>query len=29
MLVSAKTGDGIEEWSDWLVKLASPAEAHV
>ena len=29
MLVSATTGDGIEEWRDWLVKLASPAEAHV
>jgi hydrogenase nickel incorporation protein HypB len=24
MLVSAKTGDGIEEWRDWLVKVASP-----
>ena len=29
MLVSAKTGDGLEEWRDWLVKLASPAEARV
>jgi hydrogenase nickel incorporation protein HypB len=29
MLVCAKTGDGIEEWRDWLVKLASPTEAHV
>jgi hydrogenase nickel incorporation protein HypB len=29
MLVSAKTGDGIEEWRDWLVKLASPVRAMV
>jgi hydrogenase nickel incorporation protein HypB len=27
MLVSAKTGDGVEEWRDWLVGLASGAEA--
>ena len=24
MLVSAKTGEGIEEWRDWLVRVASP-----
>ena len=29
MLVSAKTGDGIEEWRDWLVKLASPVREMV
>jgi hydrogenase nickel incorporation protein HypB len=29
MLVSARSGDGIDEWRDWLVRLASPAEARV
>jgi hydrogenase nickel incorporation protein HypB len=29
MLVSAKTGAGIEEWRDWLVKLASPVREMV
>jgi hydrogenase nickel incorporation protein HypB len=29
MLVSAKTGDRIEEWRDWLVKLALPVRAMV
>jgi hydrogenase nickel incorporation protein HypB len=27
ILVSAKTGDGIDEWRDWLSKLASRVEA--
>jgi hydrogenase nickel incorporation protein HypB len=27
MLVSAKTGDGIDEWRDWLVRLAAPVQA--
>jgi hydrogenase nickel incorporation protein HypB len=29
ILMSAKTGDGIEEWRDWLVKLASPVREMV
>jgi hydrogenase nickel incorporation protein HypB len=29
MLVSAKTGDGIEAWRDWLVKLGSPVQEMV
>ena len=29
ILVSAKTGEGIDEWRDWLVRVGSPAEAHV
>jgi hydrogenase nickel incorporation protein HypB len=29
MLLSAKTGDGIDEWRDWLVKLASPVREMV
>ena len=29
MLVSAKRGDGIQEWRDWLVKLASPVREMV
>jgi hydrogenase nickel incorporation protein HypB len=29
ILVSAKTGDGIEEWRDWLARAAAPAEARV
>jgi hydrogenase nickel incorporation protein HypB len=29
MLVSARTGEGVEEWRDWLVKVATRAEAPV
>ncbi len=29
ILVSAKSGDGIEEWRDWLVRIASPVEEMV
>jgi hydrogenase nickel incorporation protein HypB len=28
MLVSARTGEGIDEWRDWLAGLASRVEAH-
>jgi hydrogenase nickel incorporation protein HypB len=28
MLVSARTGEGIDEWRDWLAGLAARAEAH-
>jgi hydrogenase nickel incorporation protein HypB len=28
MLVSARTGEGIEEWSGWLRRMAARAEAH-
>jgi hydrogenase nickel incorporation protein HypB len=28
MLVSARTGEGIEEWGGWLRRLAAPVEAH-
>ena len=28
MLVSARTGEGIEEWSGWLRRMAAPLEAH-
>jgi hypothetical protein len=27
--VSARTGEGVEEWRDWLVKVATRAEAPV
>jgi hydrogenase nickel incorporation protein HypB len=27
VLVSAKTGEGIEEWRDWLARVGAPAEA--
>ncbi len=29
MLVSARTGEGVEEWSRWLTTMAAPAEAAV
>jgi hydrogenase nickel incorporation protein HypB len=29
ILVSAKSGDGIGEWRDWLVRIASPVEEMV
>jgi hydrogenase nickel incorporation protein HypB len=29
ILVSAKTGDGIEEWRNWLVRIAAPVEEMV
>jgi hydrogenase nickel incorporation protein HypB len=29
MLVSAKTGDGVDEWRDWLVRVGSRARASV
>jgi hydrogenase nickel incorporation protein HypB len=29
ILVSAKTGEGIDEWRDWLTGVAAPAEAPV
>jgi hydrogenase nickel incorporation protein HypB len=29
ILVSAKTGEGIDEWRDWLARVGSPAEARV
>jgi hydrogenase nickel incorporation protein HypB len=28
MLVSARTGEGVDEWRDWLVRLAAPTEMH-
>jgi hydrogenase nickel incorporation protein HypB len=28
MLVSARTGEGVEEWAAWLRRLTAPAEAH-
>src|SRR5436190_9226987 len=28
MLMSARTGEGIEEWSGWLRRLTAPVEAH-
>jgi hypothetical protein len=27
--VSAKTGEGIDEWREWLARVGSPVEAHV
>ena len=27
MVVSAKTGEGIEEWRDWLTRIGAPLEA--
>jgi hydrogenase nickel incorporation protein HypB len=29
ILLSAKTGEGIDEWRDWLSKIGAPAEASV
>jgi hydrogenase nickel incorporation protein HypB len=29
MLVSARTGEGIDEWRDWLAQSGAPAEARV
>jgi len=29
ILVSAKTGEGVHEWRDWLTRVAAPAEAPV
>ena len=29
MLVSARTGEGIDAWRDWLARVAAPAEAPV
>jgi hydrogenase nickel incorporation protein HypB len=28
MLVSARTGEGIEAWRDWLARVAAPQEVH-
>jgi len=28
MLVSARTGEGIEAWRDWLAGVAAPHEVH-
>ena len=28
MLVSARTGEGIDAWRDWLVRVAAPHEVH-
>jgi hydrogenase nickel incorporation protein HypB len=28
MLVSARTGEGLEEWSEWLAQVAAPVGAH-
>jgi hydrogenase nickel incorporation protein HypB len=27
MVVSARTGEGIDAWRDWLVRIAAPVEA--
>src|SRR6188508_376136 len=29
ILVSAKTGEAIDEWREWLARVGSPVEAHV
>jgi hydrogenase nickel incorporation protein HypB len=28
MLVSARTGEGIDAWRDWLARVAAPHEVH-
>jgi hydrogenase nickel incorporation protein HypB len=29
ILVSAKTGEGVDDWRGWLTRVGSPAEARV